>query len=68
MTKRNRQKHPVVGGVVNGGRGDTTKKGRQQAAKRDVAEMAKLVRKELTLPTSEEISKVSHTKGQDRVQ
>lgn len=66
MTKRNRQRRPVVGGVVHGGYPDTTKQGRKRAAKRDVAEMAKIARKEtrkkLKIPTGKEVQEVDRTK------
>ncbi len=64
MTRCNRG--PVIGGVVNGGRGDTTKQGRLRAAKRAVAEMARIgradARKKLKLPTGKEVQDVSKTK------
>ena len=66
MTRRNRQRRPVVGGVVNQGRGDTTKQGRLQAAKRAAAEMVKIghadARKKLKIPTGKEVRDVSKTK------
>ena len=57
--KHNKQKQPVVGGVVGE---DTTKQGRRRRAKRDVAEMAAIARKELKLPTREEMRDVQRTK------
>ncbi len=64
LTRRNRA--PVIGGIVNQGRGDTTKQGRLRAAKRAVAEMARIagadVRKALKLPTDKEVQDVSKTK------
>ena len=66
MAKRNRQRRSVIGGVVNGGRGDTTKQGRLRAAKRAAVEMARIagadVRKALKLPTDKEVRDVSKTK------
>jgi hypothetical protein len=66
MSGRNRQRRPVIGGVVNRGRGDTTKQGRKRAAKHDVAEMARIARddacKKLKSPTGEEVQDVSRTK------
>ena len=62
MTKRNRQRHPRIGGVVNSGRVDTTKQGRLRAAKRATAEMRKVARKQFTLPTGKEVQDVSRTK------
>ncbi len=66
MTKRNRQRRPVIGGVVNQGRGDMTKQGRRRTARRDAAEMARIagadVRKALKLPTDKEVRDVSKTK------
>ena len=57
--KRNRQRHPTVGGVVGE---DTTKQGRRRRAKRDVAEMARVVRKGLKMPTTKEVQDVGRTK------
>ncbi len=66
MTKRNRQRRSVVGGVVNQGRGDVTKQGRLRAAKRAAAEMARIgradARKKLTLPTGKEVQEIGRTK------
>ena len=62
MTKRNRQRRSVVGGVVNQGRGDTTKQGRLRMAKRAAAEMGKIARKQLKLPTVKEVQEVDRTK------
>ncbi len=66
MTKRNKQRHPVIGGVVNGGRGDMTKQGRLRTAKRATAEMARIgradARKKLKLPTGKEVRDVNKTK------
>ncbi len=66
MTKRNRQQHPVIGGVVNQGHGDTTKQGRRRTARRDAAEMARIgradARKKLKLPTGKEVQEVDQTK------
>ena len=66
MTKRNRQRHPRIGGMVNQGRGDTTKQGRLQAAKRAAAEMVKIgradARKKLSLPTGKEVQEIGRTK------
>ncbi len=66
MTRRNHQWRPVVGGVVNQGRGDMTKQGRRRTARRDAAEMARIagadVRKALKLPTDKEVRDVSKTK------
>ena len=66
MTRRKRQRGPVIGGVVNGGRGDMTKQGRRRTARRDAAEMARIagadVRKALKLPTDKEVRDVSKTK------
>ncbi len=67
MKQRKRKtKGPVVGSMVNGGRGDTTKQGRRQEAKRAVAEMARVgrddARKKLKLPTGKEVQDVSKTK------
>ena len=50
------------GGVVNGGQGDTTKQGRIRKAKRDAAEMSKVARKALKLPTGKEVREVARTK------
>ena len=41
---------------------DQTKQGRKRRAKRDVAEMAKLARKDLKLPTGKEVQDVERTK------
>ncbi len=49
----------MVGGVVGE---DTTRQGRLRKAKRDVAEMAAVARKELKLPTTEEMLDVQRTK------
>ena len=62
MTKRNRQRRPIIGGVVNRGQGDTTKQGRKRRAKQDVAEIAKVARKQLKLPTNQEVQNVRKTK------
>ena len=62
MSWRNRQRHPRIGGVVNQGRGDTTKQGRKRWAKQDVAEMAKVARKQLKLPTGKEVQEIDRTK------
>ena len=66
MTRRNRNRAPVIGGVVNGGRGDTTKQGRRRTARRDAAEMARIAgadaRKKLKLPTGKEVQDVNKTK------
>ena len=66
MTRRKRQRGPVIGGVVNGGRGDTTKQGRLRTARRDAAEMARIgradARKKLKLPTGKEVQEVGCTK------
>ena len=66
MTRRKRQRGPVVGGIVNQGRGDMTKQGRLRTAKRAAAEMAKIgradARKKLKLPTGKEVQDVSKTK------
>ncbi len=61
MRKR-KQRGPVVGGMVNQGRGDTTKQGRKRRAKSDVAEMAKVARKQLKLPTGKEVQEIDRTK------
>ncbi len=60
MSNRNRQ--PTVGGVVNGGQGDTTKQGRVRRARLDAAEMARIARKALKLPTGKEVREVARTK------
>ena len=62
MTKRNRQRRPIIGGVVNRGQGDTTKQGRKRQTKQDVVEMAKVARKQLTIPTGKEVQEVGKTK------
>lgn len=62
MTKRNRQRHPRIGGIVNQGRGDKTKQGRKRRVKQDVAEMAKVARKQLKIPTGKEVQEVGRTK------
>ena len=66
MTKRNKQRRPVIGGVVHGGHPDTTRQGRKRAAKRSVAEMAQLgrtdARKKLKLPTGKEVQEIGRTK------
>ena len=48
--------------MVNQGRGDTTKQGRKRQAKRDVAEMAKVARKELKIATPKEVMEIERTK------
>lgn len=62
--RKRRNKGPVVGGVVNGGRGDTTKQGRKRQIKLDVAEMARVARQELKLPTQKEVLDIGQTKEQ----
>ena len=62
MTKRNRQRRPVIGGMVNQGRGDTTKQGRLRMGKRAAAEMGKIALKQLKLPTGKEVQEVGRTK------
>ena len=57
--KKNKQRQPTIGGVVGE---DTTKQGRLKKARRDVAEMAKIVRKELKTPTTEEVLRVGKTR------
>ena len=59
---RNRQRHPVIGGMVHGGAPDTTRQGRKRRAKQDVAEMAKIARKKLKLPTGKEVQEIDRTK------
>lgn len=48
--------------MVNQGRGDTTKQGRLRVAKRATAEMGKVARKQLKLPTQKEVQEVGRTK------
>ena len=66
MTRHNKQRRPIIGGVVHGGYPDTTKQGRKRRAKQDVAEMAKLgrkdARKKLKIPTGKEVQEVDRTK------
>lgn len=56
--KRNRQRHPVIGGVVGE---DKTKQARVRQAKKDVAEMAEHARKKIKLPTQDEVKKIGRT-------
>ena len=58
--KRNKQKHPIIGGIVGD---DTTKQGRRRRAKCDAKEMTERVRKEIQIPTFEEIRDVERTKA-----
>jgi hypothetical protein len=60
--RRHKTRGPVVGGVVNQGRGDTTRQGRLRKAKADAAEMASVARKQLKLPTGREVMDVERTK------
>ena len=60
MSRRNKQKHPVIGGVVGE---DTTKQARKRKAKRDVKEMTEYVRKDLKIPSLEEVKDVERTKA-----
>lgn len=62
MGKRNRQRRPVIGGMVRAGAPDMTRQGRKRRAKQDVVEMAKLARKKLKLPTGKEVQEVGRTK------
>ncbi len=62
MTRRNRNRGPVVGGVVNDGHGDTTRQGRVRKAKGDAREMARMTRKALKMATPKEVMEVERTK------
>lgn len=59
---RNRQRHPVIGGVVNRGRGDTTRQGRRDKARREAKEFGKDVKRQLKFPTLEEVVDVAKTR------
>ena len=58
--KRNKQKHPTIGGIVGE---DMTKQGRRRRAKRDAKEMTERVRKDIHIPTFEEIRDAQRTKA-----
>lgn len=60
MSKRNRQRRPIIGGSPPPD--DQTKQGRRRRAKRDVAEMAAIARKELKLPSDKEVREVERSK------
>ena len=62
---RNRQRHPIIGGVVNQGHGDTTKQGRRDKARREAKELGKVARKQLSFPTLEEVIEVDRSKERD---
>jgi len=62
LTKRNRQRHPVIGGSPP--LEDQTKQGRKRRTKQDVAEMAKVARKQLKIPTEKEVQEIDRTKEQ----
>ncbi len=58
--RRSQRCGPVVGGSPPAE--DTTRQGRVRKARRDVAEMAKVARKELKAPTAKEVQDVGRTK------
>ena len=61
MSKRNRQRRPIVGGVVNAGLGDTTKSGRKRSVREAARMLRQLERDEqlaaILLPTIAEVRK-----------
>ena len=57
--KRNKQRHPSIGGIVGE---DMTKQGRRRRTKRDAKEMTERVRKEIKLPTFEEVQDVEKSR------
>lgn len=59
MSRRNKQQQPTVGGVVGE---DTTKQARTRRARADAAEMARIARKGLKLPTPKETADVFRSK------
>lgn len=57
--KRRDKSAPTIGGVVGE---DTTKQARRRRARRDAAEMTKLARKQLKIPTAKEVMEIERTK------
>ena len=57
--KRNRQRQPVIGGVVGE---DTTKQGRRRRARQAAAELGAEARKQLKIPTTKEVAEVGRSK------
>lgn len=63
---RNRHRGPVVGGVVNAGRGDATRQARNATGRRAARELREIaraaVRGRLKIPTTKEVLEVARTK------
>ncbi len=57
--KRNRQRRPVVGGVVGE---DATRQGRRRRARRDAAEMAARTRRGIKIPNTKEVMEIERTR------
>ena len=60
MSRKNKQKHPTIGGIVGE---DTTKQGRKRRARRDAKEMTERVRKDIHIPTFEEVQNVQKSRA-----
>ena len=58
--KRRDKNAPAIGGMEPAE--DQTKQGRKRRAKRNVAEMAKVARRELKIPTGKEVQEIGRTK------
>ncbi len=60
MSQKNKQKHPIIGGLVGE---DMTKQGRKRRAEHDVKEMTERVRKDIHIPTFEEVQNVQKSRA-----
>ena len=57
--KKNKQRHPIIGGIVGE---DMTKQGRRRRAKSNSKEMTERVRKDIHIPTFEDIRDVEKSR------